>query len=152
MFNNLSRLSSKWCAENPFLQYFAKRLLSWKTRRLIFLSSLYGAVCQVKHVDEANAERLVKALNIAKTADSIVLPVAVKSVIWSHRVESGIFVEDRHLSIQDLCSDQIQEADREALARWIVKKMPLWLRYAKSSQMLYDVKRLAEVTRSVQLA
>lgn len=148
MFKTPQPVHSPSRTNGHVLSYFARRFLTWKLRRLIFLSSLYGVVSQVRHVDEENAKRLVKALNIANNPDSVQLPVAVKSAIWSHRVENGFYIEDRHLNVQDLGSKDIKDADLEEIARWIVKKMPYWLHYAKSTQMLYDVKRLGCLMRT----
>ena len=152
MPNNLQPSQLRKGGNSPLFRHAVRHLLSWKIRRLIFLSSLYGVVRDVNHVDKENAKRLVKALNIAIRPDSVQLPVAVKSVIWSHRVEEGIYVGGRHLHVQDLGSHEVKDGEREELAKWVIKKMPDWLHYAKSAQMLYDVKRMSDMMVKVKFA
>lgn len=128
----------------PTINKLAHSLLSWRIRRLIFLSSIYATALQVSKLDKEHADKLAKVLNIARDHRAMELPVAIKSIIWYKTNPKCIFVKNRRLTVRDLVRSDLTEQECDAIASYIVKVMPSWLKYANLVQMVYDVKCLAK--------
>lgn len=124
-------------------------LFTWKTQRLIFLSTIYGMAVDNKKLDTEHAEKLAKVLNITNDSRTLELPFTFKSVVWFHTTKDGIVTEKRKLSIKDLGRKDISEKECECIIAHIVQNAPCLLIYAKPSQMAYDVKRLAGFLRAM---
>ena len=129
------------------LGVFAK-FLNWKTRRMIFLSSIYGLIMDITKPDASNAEKLSKVLNIGRTGKGIEFPIAIKSVIWYRCLDSSLEVQGRTLHLRDLANPSLSEEDGSLMVETIINIMPSWLRYAKRSQMVYDLQRLVKHLQS----
>lgn len=128
----------------PTVNKLAHSLLSWRIRRLIFLSSVYATALQVSKLDKDHADKLAKVLNIARDHRAMELPVAIKSIIWYKTNPDCVFLKDQRLSVRDLVRPDLSEQECDAIAAYIVQVTPVWLRYAKMAQMVYDVKSLAK--------
>lgn len=128
------------------------RLLTWKSRRMIFLSSIYGLVMDIKDPDHVNTSQLSQALNIARNPDAIQFPMAIKSVIWYKRIPSGLMVEGRQYQVSDIVRADLTEHVHEALVTEFLEKTPEWLRYAKTSQMRYDLECLFKLLQTSKIS
>lgn len=127
------------CLFKGFCLKLAYKLLSWRTRRMIFLSSLYGLVMDIQKPDISHAKKLSKVLNIAREPSSVELPMSLKSVIWNKRLTEKLDHQGNILRFTDLNKPWLSLEDFDTLATSIVKNMPEWLRYAKDSQIKYDI-------------
>lgn len=140
------------------LSYFRRKsvkliyaLLTWRTRRMIFLSSLYGMVLGIKRPDHDHAAKLTQVLNIARDPQGIEFPIAIKSVIWYKRLSPTLEIEGRTYHLRDLANPDLAEGDLERLVGGIIAKTPEWLQYAKKSQMRYDLLCLGRHLRTGEL-
>lgn len=129
-----------------------RTVFSWKTRRMIFLSSIYGYILNVRTPDREHAEKLSKVLNVARKPEALELPIAIKSVIWRNRMPSGVEVEGRTLQISDLARNDLSDQECNTFIKLIVDSMPDWLQYAKKPQMQYDLKQLVKCLHTESLA
>ena len=144
-------------SSNPLVKFslrsslirLAHQLLSWRTRRMILLSSIYGVVLDIKKPDIEHSNRLSSVLNLAKDPRALELPVAIKSVIWYLTDENKVTVAKRQLCLKDLGRPDLTEEECNVLANHVVEQIPGVLRYAKTSQMVYDVKCLSVYLRSL---
>ena len=59
------------------LSKLIRRVFAWKTRRMIFLSSIYGLVLDISRTDTENAEKLSRVLNIGRSVEGIEFPIAI---------------------------------------------------------------------------
>jgi hypothetical protein len=96
-------------------------------------------------------EILSTVLKLTNTPESLRFPIAVKSMIWRHRIDEGFIVDERYYTVQDLASTHLSEPDSLAISNWIVEQMPWLFRYALKSQMAYDVHRLGLLMRTPAL-
>lgn len=124
-------------------------LLSWKTRRMIFLSSIYGLVCP-KQSDLVNTRKLSKMLNISREPDALRLPIAIKSIIWYRHLPTS--PEGQVLSVTELSNPDLTDEARDIITEQILAKMPEWLKYAKPSQMKYDLNCLVKFLHAQAIA
>lgn len=106
---------------------------------MIFLSSLYGLAMDIQKPDISHAKKLSKVLNIAREPSSVELPMSLKSVIWKKRLTEKLDHQGNILRVTDLNKPWLSLEDFDTLATSIVKNMPEWLRYAKDSQIKYDI-------------
>lgn len=128
------------------------RLLTWKSRRMIFLSSIYGLIMDNQKPDRVNTSQLSQALNIARNPDAIQFPMAIKSVIWYKRIPSGLMVEGRQYQVSDIARADLTKNVHEALVTEFLEKTPAWLRYAKTSQMRYDLECLFKLLQTSKIS
>jgi hypothetical protein len=134
------------------LSKLIRRVFAWKTRRMIFLSSIYGLVLDISRTDTENAEKLSRVLNIGRSVEGIEFPIAIKSVIWYNRISPYMEIEGRTVHIRDLSNPKISEEDSRLIIDSILARMPSWLKYAKLSQMRYDLTKLASLLQTQQSA
>lgn len=123
-------------------------LFSWRTRRMILLSSLYGSLTKPVQPDIRHAVGLAKVLNLTNDYRTMQLPVAINSVIWYHTDRDFVTVKKRQLCLQDLIKPDLTKEECQALVLHIVQQTPKVLRYAKTSQMVYDIQCLRDYIRS----
>lgn len=121
------------------------KVLSWRTRRMIFLSSLYGLAMDIQKPDISHAKKLSKVLNIAREPSSVELPMSLKSVIWKNHLTEKLDRQGNILRVTDLNNPWLSLEDFDALATSIVKNMPEWLKYAKDSQIKYDIRCMVKM-------
>lgn len=122
-------------------------LIPWKTRRRIFLSSIYGMVVGATAPDIKHADQLAKVLNLARDHKALEFPLAIKSVIWFNTTKDLITVETRKLYLKDLGQVDLTEKERDELVVFILRRTPGILKYAKPNQMAYDLKCLSNYLR-----
>lgn len=123
-------------------------LFSWKTRRRIFLSTIYGMSVDQEKTDFDHADKLAKVLNLSRDHKALELPMAIKSVVWFKKDKELVVVETRKLFLKDIARKDLSEKEQEELACSIVNNTPWIIRYAKYKQMVYDVKCLSNYLRA----
>lgn len=112
---------------------------------MIFLSSLYGLALDIQKPDITHAKKLSKVLNIAREPSSVELPMSLKSVIWKNHLTEKLDHQGNILRVTDLNNPWLSLEDFDALATSIVKNMPEWLKYAKDSQIKYDIRCMVKM-------
>ena len=125
-------------------------LFPWRTRRRIFLSSIYGIVVGVTKPDNSHADKLAKVLNLSRDHKALEFPLAIKSVIWFY-AKGAVVVEERKLCLKDLGRGDLTGREQDELVGFIVKNTPGVLKYAKPKQMAYDLKCLSNFLRSSEV-
>lgn len=116
---------------------------------MIFLSSIYGLVCP-KQSDLVNTRKLSKMLNISREPDALRLPIAIKSIIWYRHLPTS--PEGQVLSVTELSNPNLTDEARDIITERILAKMPEWLKYAKPSQMKYDLNCLVKFLHAQAIA
>lgn len=128
------------------------RVLSWKSRRMIFLSTIYGMATDLQQPDEARIFQLTRALNLARNPETLQLPLAIKSVVWYKRLPSGLEVEGQNFQVSDMTRTDLTEDTQEALLNELLQKTPSWLLYARPGQMRYDLECMFKFLRGPETA
>lgn len=135
-----------------FVVKMAYRLFNWRSRRMIFLSSIYGLMTNNNEADYARTVQLTQVLNLARNPAALQFPIAIKSVIWSKRLPSGIMVDGKKFQVSDMARTDLKDGVHDALVDELLKKTPEWLHYARLSQMRYDLECLFKLLQSTKTA
>jgi len=121
------------------LENFAEKKLSDKIKRLIFISSVFGLIKQIKEPDDFLVSKLNEVFIIAKFPDAVMFPMYIKNLIWHELYNMPIVLENKTLNIIGCGNVNINHSDELAIANYIVNHSPKWLRYANIEAMKEDI-------------
>lgn len=124
-----------------------RNIIPWRFRRLVFLSAVYSSVTNKRAFDRSHIQRLNKVLNLSNGFHLPNLRILMASSRWIHEGEKEFFIDNQLLTLADLGKGQLDEAMEDVLIGKIVCNMPSVMRYAKTPQAVYDVKRLLRELR-----
>ncbi len=130
-----------------FFNRTIRNAIPWRFRRLVFLSSLYALITSRRVFDKKHINQLNKTLNLSNGRKLPNLCVFMASSLWLHNGDKEFHIDDRTFTIADLGSKSIGKDIQDELIEQIVNDMPLTIRYAKSPQASYDVKRFLQELR-----
>ena len=129
------------------------RWLPKRLKRILFLSSLFAVIQQINEPSSALCVKLNRLFKMAGHPDSILLPMYIKSFIWSNiSYKSEIILPDSVITVADLKEKIL--ADRESIiVAWYFNNLaPTWLAYGSLKLMINDICSLLEHSKRELLA
>lgn len=119
------------------------KLLSSRIKRMMFISSLYAYIKQIKTPDEEIALKLNQVMCLSSKEDALMLPMALSKYIW--RNGGNI-----HCSTEEVQMDKLSEtlrrvdslAQQRIISEQVIQNTPQWLQYGSHRRMRYDLMEL----------
>lgn len=110
-------------------------LIPARTKRLIFLSSIYARMEKRPSVDRDTLHKLNKALALCNDEAALMMPVHLNRVIWNS--ESA-----EEIPLDMLFTEELDRSKLRMACTLIIKHMPAWLRYSDENVMREDLQKL----------
>lgn len=126
------------------LSDFVASKLGARYKRMIFMSSIYGLIQQVKDPDLALVQKLNDVLKLSHYPEAFQLPIKVKSLIWTDCKEGYIDTGMDMISFSEIKGKELPVEKCRFVARYFSNRAPNWLRYATPETMEDDVIRLIQ--------
>ena len=136
--------------QNPTLvQRFLERVLSKRTRKLIFLSSLAGYMQNVTNPDNEMVEKINELFSLTRNPGAMKLPIQMNAKIWSAFDEAVLErarVKDCNLS--GISETKVSIAQLRIVANQLIDTVPSWLIYGSREAMRQDIYKLLQAPLS----
>lgn len=137
-----------------FLHYvfslLLSKILSSRTKRIMFISSLYAYIKQIQNPDEEIALKLNQVMCLSSREDALMLPMALSKYIW--RNGASIHCSTEEVQMNQL-SDALRRVDSLAqqriISEQVIQNTPQWLQYGSHRRMRYD---LMELFKNIKVA
>jgi hypothetical protein len=130
------------------LERFAENNFPKRFKRLIYISSIFAIVKQIREPDQILVNKLNSVFKIARYPDAMIFPMYIKSLIWfGLNEQSFIQINDRKIQITELDCECFDNNDCEAIAQYFNKTAPSWIHYGSERLMVHDVVTLMKHLR-----
>jgi hypothetical protein len=109
-------------------------------KRMIFLSSIVGAVKDIKNPDKATLDKLNHLLHLAHNNNAIAFPMYIHSWLWKQPIcTQRIQLQSTEVSIKDIGKSVLNRLDVVCLAKYFIENAPLWLIYSTDRLIAKDL-------------
>lgn len=129
----------RWLIGNLIIKH-----MSWRMKRLIFVSSAFAVLKQISDPNDVAARKLNEILALAHKQDSCGFAMLIKDLIWKDLGTEPIQIYGQSLSIADISKRQFSEKERKAIGEYFVSKVPSFLRYGSDNLMSNEVAHMVE--------
>lgn len=119
-----------------------KKKLSYRLKRMIFLSSVLGLVENIQHPDNELLGKLNTALKLAHDKQALKFPILIHSWIWRRQRGNVININGREILMSDLLQLKDQDLDFDQVASYLFHAAPEWVVYSKLPAFSEDLKKL----------
>jgi hypothetical protein len=124
-----------------------KKKLSYRLKRMIFLSSVLGLVENIQHPDNELLGKLNSVLKLAHDKQALKFPIMIHSWIWRRQKDNVISLDGRTVPISDLVQLREGDVNFDKLAEYLFHAAPDWVVYSKLPTVSEDLRKLfAEVS------
>lgn len=125
--------------------FIAGKLFSKKIKRVIYISSIFGILSQVKNPDKVLVVKLNAILNIAKNPESMMYPMQIQSLIWGGGASKAVItLNGVNYLISDLINQSQTINEYKQIAEYFAENAPGWLNYGSKAAMMIDVMLMIE--------
>lgn len=125
-----------------FLARLAEVKLSRRLKRLIYISSIFGVIKQIKDPDMTLITKLNEIFKVARYPDAFIFPMYIKSMIWKSAATRSVIINNKEVPVAGLKCRGLNNEEREEIGVYFAANAPEWLRYGSNTVMVSDVSLL----------
>lgn len=122
-------------------------LLPTRTKRLIFLSTIFAGVKGINDPDVKMLNQLNTLLNLSSVDEAVALPMCFGDFLWRKRLADGIRLQHRKhavLQLSEVNNKSLTQAEMRIVSNAIINATPCFLRYDSKTKMRADLFVLLE--------
>jgi len=138
-----------------FLSFILTKILPYKTKRLIFLSSILAGIKNITNPDKQLLRKVNEVLEISRIDEAIALPMHYGDAIWSRLLPEGIYLKYLKypvLQLSDLDKNHLTTTELRIIANAILNSTPVWMKYGSRRTMRNDLFELIDILPELETA
>ena len=120
-------------------------VLSPRTRKLIFLSSLAGYLQKVTNPDNEMVEKINELFSLSRDPTALKLPMQMSARIWSAFDESALLQAGINTpALSELSNSKLSAPQLRIISNQLINTVPCWLIYGSREAMRQDICKLLQ--------
>lgn len=127
---------------------FLSLVLSSKTKRLIFIATLFAGIKNITELDKRSLQKFNELLKLSEIDEAIGLPMMFGNSLWRRKLPEGIFVVYQKravLQLSEVDNNNLSQAQLRIVANTIINQTPGWLMYGSRRTMRVDLMQLFDI-------
>ena len=133
-----------------WLDRLLKKKLSYRLKRMIFLSSVLGLVENIQHPDNELLSKLNSVLKLAHDKQALKFPIMIHSWIWRRQKDNVIYLDGRAVPISELVNLHEGDVDFDQIAAYLFNAAPDWVVYSKFPTVSEDLRKLFDEVKEMK--
>ena len=118
---------------------FLFKFLPARTKRLVFLASIFGYIKDTKEICDDTLEKINRIMHLSRDNHSMSLPIVMKDVIWKDLKD----VENEGITdFKKYILSLAENNNVEMVVQTLINKAPCWTLYGDDKTITKDVKLL----------
>ena len=141
----MTTATSRMQSTETFAQKFLGYVLSDRTRKMIFLSSLAGYIQNITNPDNQMVEKINELFSLSRNPSALKLPIQMNAKIWSAFDQSRLVKADlKGVCLSDVCDTRLSIPQLRIVANQLIDSVPKWLIYGSREAMRQDIYKLLQ--------
>lgn len=135
-----------------FFSRILGRVLSKKTKRMIFLASLTAFIKDIHEPDAVMLAKINEMFSLSENNEALKFPMRVSPRIWGEFDLSDLHRIGVKENLSEVCNQRLVMSQKRMIARHVMKNTPMWLRYHSNRVMVDEVVKLLNTTDKLETA